>query len=468
MKRFTKNIKSVLFVILAVSMVFGIFGCSGSKKAVTGELDSGYVPDVKGKLELTASAHVYASESSQMGIRNWVAHFEDKYPEVDVQVNFNISMENYGTHIAAKDIGDVYWLDDGSVYKYAISDEALVPLDHYAEALNIDLSQVYTGILELGRVDGRLYFAGMSCGQQSFIYNTSALQSLAGQYGIDENGRVSNEWTWEDFKNIAAKVTYLDTETAADKRVMASMKVNWAPYYTPFLSGFGGDWADTTNKRVNFTSGEVKKGLEELFYAMDNDWIWCPDGSVQYTGNHAERFTGINELQNCVFQWNQAYTNLASKGKNLNDAGIEWDVAPFPLFEYAASPCGTIGFGVFKYTTNPDAAAALVLSLYTEDGQMAIHGQSGGDVPLLKSLGADDFWHLSGNGFDNKNYAAFTANYEKYIPSHVKASVPQDVADVIEGHMGTLFTAWSSNTMDLGTALANMEQQANEMWTSLS
>ena len=468
MANIKKTLKSVFLVILSVSLIFGLFGCKEQPGEQTGLVTDGLDKSkIKGKVQVTCAQHVYGAESSQNGIRNWIRAFEDEYKNVDVEASFNIDMTTYAAHIAAKDIGDLYWLSDADVYKYAIQEEALMPLEHYAEALKIDLSEVYSGILELGRLDGRLYFVGMSCGQQSFLYNTAALREFAGQNGIDENGRISNQWTWDDFKAIAQKVTKLDAPNAADKRVMASMKVNWAPYYTPFLSGFGGQWADTVNKKVNMTDEKVIFGLQELFNAMDNDWIYCPDGTIAYGGVHASNFEGINETQNCVFQWNQAYTNLSTKGQTLNDAGIEWDVAPFPLFEYAASPCGTIGFGVFNYTDNVDAAAALCLSLYTENGQRAIHGQSGGDVPLLKSLGEDDFWHLTEPGFENKNYSAFTANYDRYIPSNLSVSVPVEVAGVIENCMNNMFAAWASGGMDMSSALADMETTANLTWEGL-
>jgi hypothetical protein len=107
------------------------------------------------------------------------------------------------------------------------------------------------------------------------------------------------------------------------------------------------------------------------------------------------------------------------------------------------------------------------LSLYTENGQRAIHGQSGGDVPLLKSLGEDDFWHLTDPGFENKNYSAFTANYDKYIPSNLSVSVPVEVAGVIENCMGNMFSAWASGGMDMSSALANMEDTANQTWAAL-
>ena len=158
---------------------------------------------------------------------------------------------------------------------------------------------------------------------------------------------------------------------------------------------------------------------------------------------------------------------LSQKGQQFDSQNINWDIAPFPLFEYAASPCGTIGFGVFNYTKNVDAAAALVLSLYTEDGQMAIHGQTGGDVPLLKALGEDSFWHLKQAGWEDKNYAAFTANYERYIPGHVRGQVPAEIATLIEEGMQDLLNKYCTSGASWQDKLREIEDTCNELWSTM-
>lgn len=391
MKKSCKILRSALFIILAVAMLFCVTACK-EKEAADPNLPEGYVPTVEGKLKVTCRADVYPTETAQSGVRNWISSFRAKNPNVDIQVDFQTS--DYAAQISSKSIGDVYWLDDGSVYQYAVTSKALMPLDSYVEALNIDLEDVYSGILDLGVVNGKLYFAGMSCGQQTFIYDLGALESA----GLMQPGeKVANDWTWEDFKRYAEALTQLDEDGVSYKQVAAVMPLYWSPYFSPFFVAYGGEWCDTVNKKITLKSDEkVVQGISEVINAIDNYWIY-PQGVTLGT-ERAQRLSKISDTQGSVFVYNQAYTTLYQKGLQLDSNGKKWDIAPFPLFPEAASPCGTIGFGVFSYTGNKDAAAALVLSLYTKDGQMAIHGQTGGDVPLLKELGEDTFWHLTEPG----------------------------------------------------------------------
>lgn len=99
---------------------------------------------------------------------------------------------------------------------------------------------------------------------------------------------------------------------------------------------------------------------------------------------------------------------------------------------------------------------------------MAIHGQTGGDVPLLKELGEDTFWHLTEPGWEDKNYAAFTANYDRYIPGHVKGSVPPEIAAVIETGMSELFSQYCQNAIDWEDKLNSIETECNALWETLS
>ena len=451
--------KPAFFVLLAAAMLFGVVGCNDAVEQ-DGILPENYVPEVTGRLTVSCRSDVYPTETSQAGVRNWINAFETKYSGVDVSVNFNVP--DMAPLIASKSIGDVFWLDDGSVYQYAITDNALMPLDHYVEAFGVNLEDVYTGILNLGEVEGQLYFAGMSCGQQLFLYNLDALYAA----GILQEGeKVSNDWTWEDFKTYAAALSRR-ADDGTYEQVAMSMPAYWAPYFSPFFVAYGGQWYDTTNKKISLVSDDrVVQGVRELINVLDQYWIY-PQG-VSMGSERAAAFKNITDTQGIVFSYNQAYTLLSQRGQQYDSQNINWDIAPFPLFEYAASPCGTIGFGVFKYTKNVDAAAALVLSLYTEDGQMAIHGQTGGDVPLLKNLGEDSFWHLKQAGWEDKNYSAFTANYEKYIPGHVKGQVPTEIAAIIEDGMQDLLNKYCSSGISWQDKLREIEDTCNELWDTM-
>ena len=67
---------------------------------------------------------------------------------------------------------------------------------------------------------------------------------------------------------------------------------------------------------------------------------------------------------------------------------------------------GSSGFGVYNRTKRPDTAAAL-LFFFTEEGQKAYNGQTGGSVPLMRTLANDDFWHGKGTEWEGRTLTRF-------------------------------------------------------------
>ncbi|MBO7503924.1 MAG: extracellular solute-binding protein [Clostridia bacterium] len=459
MKSIFSHLKKIAFLCLAVCLLFAATACK-PKEYNSGELPQGYIPEVGGKLKVSCRADVYPSESSRKSVRNWINAFRSKYPNVTIETDFSIP--DYAPLISSKTIGDVFWLSDADVYNYAVTMQALMALDSYVEAMNVDLADIYSGILNLCEARGKLYFAGMSCGNVVFTYNVDALVEA----GILQPGeRVANDWTWEDFKSYAQQLKKYDEDGITLTQVGAGFPLYWPNTFTPFLYAYGGEWVDKTENKVMLSNEKVRQGIQEVIDAIDNRWIY-PEGSAM-SAQMATEYGKVSTRNGCVFAYNQAYTVLTTNADIYNTRGINWDVAPWPLFPEKASPCGTLGFGVFSYTRNSDTAAALVLSLFSEEGQLAFHGQEGGDVPVLKKLGDQDFWHLTKEGYEGKNYAAFTANYDRYVPGQVNACVPPEVSTIIENGIKNLFDNYCRNAADWVDSLAKIEEQCNQLWAQL-
>ena len=456
MKIFTK---SVLLLVVA-AMVFALFGCSSQQRNY-GDLPESYEPEVGGKIRVTCRSDVYPNESSQSAVRNWISAFRDKYPDVSVEVDFNTS--DYAPQIAAKSIGDVIYLDDSLVYQYAITDEALMPLDSYIEVYGIDMENLYAGITDLGVANGKYYMAAMTCGQFSFVYNLDAMRE-AGLLGDDEI--IPNNWTWDDFKTYCSALVQTN-EDGTYSQMGAVYALTNSAFYQPFFLGYGGKWYDTVNKKINLASDDkVVQGVSELIGALEKGYIY-PAG-INVGSTWGTLYSNINYTSDCVFQFLAALTVLPTTGATLDKLGINWEITTWPSFEYAASPCGTLGFGVFSYSKNADTAAALVLTLYTEEGQYAIHSQTGGDVPVIKSLGDQDFWHLNINGWEEKNYSAFVANYERYVPGQISGVLPPDIASIVSSGWTDLLTSWFQSGASWQDKLAEIEEECNQTWLTLS
>ncbi|MCR5693724.1 MAG: extracellular solute-binding protein [Clostridia bacterium] len=460
MKKSFSLIVKVIFLALAVMLLFSFTGCSTGVYN-SGDLPDDYAPEIAGKLKVAARQDVYPSAASQKSLNNWINYFRTEHPDVNIELTYVPT--DYSALISSKTIGDVYWLSDADVYNLAITQDALMALDSYIEAYDIDLTEIYGGIMSLCEAAGKTYFVGSTCGNVVFTYNVDAMVE-AGLLAPGE--RVANDWTWEDFKVYAEQLKKYDEDGVTLTQVGAGMALNWPNCFSPFIYAYGGNWADKENKKVTLSSKAVQDGIGAAIEAIDNRWIY-PEG-INMGKEMQSSYGTVSTRNGCVFAYNQAYTVLPSNAEGYNTRGITWDVAPWPLFPEKASPCGTLGFGVFSYTKNPDAAAALVLSLWTEEGQLALHGQEGGDVPVLKKLGDQDFWYLKREGYTDINFSAFTANYEKYVPGQVNASVPPEIATIIEKGMTAMFNAYCTNGASWTDKLQEMETQCNDLWSTLA
>ena len=459
MKKTIPFVAKVVLVALSAMLLFAFTACTPAVK-VTGELPNDYNPEIGGKLKVAARQDVYPNASTQKSLNNWINYFRTQNPDVNIEVNYVPT--DYSALISSKTIGDVFWLSDADVYNFAVTQEALMPLDSYIEAYGIDTQELYGGILALCQCEGKYYFAGATCGNVIFTYNVDAMVE-AGL--LETNERVPDDWTWDTFEYYAEALKKYDEDGITLTQVGMGLALNWPNGFSPFIYAYGGNWADKENKKVTLSSDEVKQGIAEVIQAIDNRWLY-PEG-INMGKELQASYGQLSTRNGCVFAYNQAYTVLTQNAEGYVTRDQNWDVAPFPLFPEKASPCGTLGFGVFSYTKNSDAAAALVLSLWSEGGQYALHGQEGGDVPVLKKLGEQDFWHLDREGYENINFGAFTANYEKYVPGQVNASVPPEIAQIIEKGIPAMFNAYCTNAASWTDKLEEMEKQCNELWSTL-
>ena len=428
-------------------------------------MPEGYEAEIGGKIRMTCRADVYPNDSTRSAVRNWVSWFVNKHPDVTVEIDFNTP--DYAPQISSKTIGDVFWLADDEVYKFAVTDRALMPLDYYVEAFGVDLIDVYGGIQELAVVNGKLYFAAACTSIINFVYNVDLLTEA----GILEPGeRIPNDWTWSDFRNYCSMLRRYGEDGVTLTKTGAMFPFNWSPTLVPNLYGFGGSWADKENKRITLTNDKVKKGISEMIAMLDERSVY--PAFIQM-GTEMQKEYGkltVDRIEDFGFVYCTCYTTLPQRAEAYTKAGINWDAVAWPTYEYAGSPTGALGFGVFSYTRNKDTAAAMVLSLYSPDGQRALHSQEGGDVPVIKWIAEnEDFWHLDkrADGYDGKNYDAFTSNYERFVPCQIAAVVPPDLVQVITDGLANMYSSYCRNGSSWEDALEKLEKKCNEIWSEL-
>ncbi len=449
--------KTAFLFLLVTLLIFTMFACKGLGPRHDGVIELEDEIEIEGEIQFTISneSGTPAEAAAPTAFAN---AFMNKYKNVKVTID-DANRTTYATRISTGDIGDVFWCDANDAHNYKKNHNALMMLDYYKERLGIDIQNVFSGALASGMIDGRLYMVPRNIGQQILIYNNDALREASITIPSGENAM-----SWDQFKENCRKLTLEENGTYT--QVGASFKIWWSPVWQAFAEGYGGQWIDTVNKKVNFVSDEnVMKGINEIVEACNEGWM--KGDVITYTGQKAQSYAKLSDLD-YVFrtfgdlQWITAY------GNSYDTAEIDWNFCSFPAFPTHRVGAGATGYVVYNRTRNVDTAAAFALFFLTEDGQRAYHGTTGGNVPLLKSLSNEDFWRFRDSKWSDKNFDAFVSYPDSNIPASVIVRGPAEIASILSNdNMMAAFASIINGNKDVQTVFSDLETKCNETWSKL-
>lgn len=458
-------VKQAIAAAIVFVMVFALFGCAGGYVKDQGVLPENYVPTPSGKVKVQ---YMFGTnEAEKRSMNDWIKAFNAKYPDVNVNVEFNVNLEMIAAQVASRTVGDVFFLDETQVYNYAVVHDALMPLDYYVEAYGIDLQNIFSAILDMGICEGKLYMVMRDYNHMCLNYNKDLIREANLIDPVELESR--DEWTWETFKEYCHVLT--TPEDADTKVVGATMPIGYAPVSVMFVEGWGGKYYDTENKKVFFKSDErVVQGISEACnIVMENVLRYEANGgkAIQTAATSRVDFSSYQPAFSTM-----VFISLASTGRAYEQKGIDWDVVSMPATPVHKVGTGATGFVVFNGTKNRDAAAALALSLYTEEGQKAYNGQEGGSVPNVKSLADSSFWRVpfADNRDDpenGKNYYAFISYPEADTYGRIECVLPPDIAKIVTDGLKDIVPNVVNGAMTLDDALERIESQANAKWETL-
>ncbi|MBP5632158.1 MAG: extracellular solute-binding protein [Clostridia bacterium] len=443
-----KVFKVFLLVILVIAAVFSCVSCR-KQEIQYGIVEKGYSPEIKGTVKI--SAFNSAGEEGKTSIRAFASAFENKYPGTKVNVDISITDQNStATRISSGDIGDVFFFWEEDTYSYAISNNALMNLTQYLEPLGIDIGNIYSGTMDLGRVNGNIYMVARDHTHTMLFYNRDALVSA----GLSDPPK---GWTWDDFKNYCERLTIVGDDGKYEQ-VGAKIDFSYGPGIIPVLQGWGGKWFDTINKHIDLTSENVVKGVGELIGLMEQGYLIPTGGTNEINAKYSNV---INNRMRTIFT-DSVFPELANRCKEYESYDVDWNVCDWFAYPVHSVGAGATGFGVYNRTKNPDTAAALALFFYTEDGQIAYNGQIGGSVPNVRSLALDEFWRVGGN--ENTNYDAFVSYPDCDVVGKFECLVPPEIASILKSQIPNVFSNHFSGRANYRDTLAKIEEQCNQKW----
>ena len=446
--------KSLKWIILAVVTCLAVtfLGCNQGK-INTGDLDPGYQLDpetVTGRIKVTT--YLRSGDQSEIALDKWIQTYNKYYPNVTVKTDI-IAWSAFATQVASGDIGDVYYTAEVDVYNYAVKNKAAMYLDSYIDLLNIDTSQIYTGLYDLGCYNGLLYMVPSDLSQNVFFTNVSALEEA----GLS---RPENDWKWDDFRDYCKRLRKTN-EDGTYSQVGAFFSTEVCMLYH-FFVGWGGQWVDKVNKKVNFFSDEkVLRGFDELINMVNEG----DAGIAGLTGAMGAKYAGVDSTSGYVFKLS-TYINRIAAYEAFKKLGIKFDVSAMPEMPAHFITGGATGYLVYSKTRNPDAAATFALTLLSDEGQIAFNQIVGGGIPCTKKAIADGAWRVP-YPEEEFNYDAFVCYPEAFTASWSECFVPPEIASQINKVIPGLVDAHFSNKKDYKDSLSDLEQTCNEIWATL-
>ena len=221
-----------------------------------------------------------------------------------------------------------------------------------------------------------------------------------------------NGWLLFAIEIALAVGTYFYIKKQGDKYTQVGGLLNYmsSNVVTSLIKSWGIDWYDSENKKVEMNDDKIRKGLEEVL-ALANS------GYIKTEGK--DDLSAYNKLSDTDYVFRViSYSELEKYSKQYESKNLEWDIVTFPIYNKASKEIVTgvkvSGLSVYKYSKNPDAAAAFALFLTTEEGQKAFYGNQNTLVPTHQQVAQSDIWY----SVNNKNMDAFTCiTTDSYTPN---------------------------------------------------
>ena len=284
--------------------------------------------------------------------------------ESGVKVTINVvDWNNYWTLLEAGASGgqmpDVFWMHSNTAQMY-MENDLLLPLDDYiAEDDAIDLSNYYEGVTNLYKSNGVQYALPKDHDTIALLYN----QALFDKYGVETP---TDDWTWEDVYNAAAKITEAG---AADKVYGYALNTsnNQDGWYN-LVYDYGAQIITDDHKGTTIGSAEGKAGMEMVRKILT---VAAPQKTVAETG------TDSLFMSNLCAMITQGSWMINAFYKAEGHADYKWAMLPYADVNGNGqcdagerySAYNGLGWAAAASTKNPDAAYSLISYFCSEAGQ---------------------------------------------------------------------------------------------------
>jgi raffinose/stachyose/melibiose transport system substrate-binding protein len=333
--------KKVLSMALASAMAVSLFG---------GVTVSAEESEIGGSLIIWEHSDQFTEP-----LKAVVAGFNEKYPDVDVQIEVKTSDQYYNllqTAMQAGETPDLFWTNGLATTHYKSYVDAGYLMD-LTDAVDFSLYEGTTAMNIVTMEDGKVYSTPTAeTGGRCVYYNKDIFEEL----GIEVPK------TFSEFEAALAKIAESDYTPIA-----FSATDPWAILFQfePVLNGMSVDWVKEYEE-----NGTIKVNDERVVAAFDKMLEWAEKG---YYG---KGYLGVDE-SGALLAFSKGEAAMCVEGTwnistiDENNPELNYGAFQIPTEDGEQPMVGTnsCGYGVSATTENPDAALAFANYFASVDGQ---------------------------------------------------------------------------------------------------
>ena len=355
------KMRKLMSLALAGVMVLSLAACGGGSSAPASS-DSADAAAESSNASAGGSLQVNIWDNNQLAGLQEIADEWSATSGVTVKINV-VDWDNYWTLLEAGASGgempDVFWMHSNTAQMY-MENDLLLNLDDYIAADDaIDLNNYYEGIVALYNSNGHQYALPKDHDTIALLYN----QAIFDKYGVETP---TDDWTWEDVYNAAAKIT----EAGAADGVYGyaiNTSNNQDGWYN-LVYDYGAQVITDDHKGTTIGSDAGKAGMEMMRKILT---VAAPQATVAETG------TDSLFQSNLVGMITQGSWMINSFYKAENHADYKWAMMPYADVNGNGacdkgerwSAYNGLGWAISASCANPDAAYSLISYFCSEAGQ---------------------------------------------------------------------------------------------------
>lgn len=376
-----KRVYALTAALLGLVLIAG--GCSSNTDTqnTSGAAGSQEVPsenDTSTEKTGTIRFAIYTDTARDKVAQAQAELYMEKNPGVTVEV-VSVPFANYytqlGQGLAAGDAWDVFMINGASFAELGKTGQ-LMDLTDEITARGVNMDDYVVDPMN-SSYEGRTYVLPYELNTSAILYNKDMFDSAGVEYP-------SPDWTWEDFQEIAGKLTDAENDQFGCYIRLGQPDLN------SFVYQAGGNMFNDDLTEITFSTPEVKKALT---YTTDliTKYGYAPSPE-QLPANISPFMTNKIAMASAM-----CFEVLSVEAADFN-----WGIAPWPKDVNQGGSYWTQGMAVYNGTKNKDLALDYLFFLASEEAQ-GVMAEAGGAAPSLLAMAQSDKY-LDANAPDGMEY----------------------------------------------------------------